>query len=187
MKDLGPPCKALGEGVAENGDEGGNAKGDGSPVVTEQDQGGDGGLQDHPDGGLPDSDLTGWQRAAAGAGDLRVDMAVGDIIPGAACATHEKGPKGAAEGDPDIPCAPCGCGSGKRKAPKAGDEQQPCADGAVSAGQAQVGAHRGRGKAVNPVAGGGVGDGVVIKDGSLWRSGGLGHRFMPWMRRSDFM
>ena len=68
--------------------------------------------------------------------DLAVEIAVGDVVQGAAGAAHRHGAD-AEEGD-EPPVGPAI--GGERDAPPAGKEQQPGADRPVEPGQADIGA-----------------------------------------------
>ena len=87
--------------------------------------------------GLCEGLLRGGDWARARAGNLRVKLAVGDVVPCATRAAHEESPGGAAEADPEVgqPEAAIRQG-GKAKAPPARQKQKPRSDRPVGAAKA---------------------------------------------------
>ena len=140
-EDLWPPCEAFGEGVDRDSDHRQHAEKDGVEVEGEEDGEGDEGLDHHPDGGLFRSHLPRGDRAGAGAGDLSVELAVGDIVPRAARAAHEESACGASDENPEVEQAGLAVmQDAEEERPPAGQQQEPRADGAIRTGEAQVGA-----------------------------------------------
>ena len=103
--------------------------------------------------------LTARQRAAPCARDLRIDVAVDDVVIDAARGAHDDGADGEQEKQPEIGIGLAEGAPGKRHRPEAGEGKQKEPDRPVSAGKPQIRQKRGRREAVDQVAGRGVGDG----------------------------
>ena len=91
-------------------------------------------------------------RPRGGACDLRIIVAVDDVVIGAARRSHDKGADGEQHrvADKMKPAgALCAC---KAKPPPTGDKQQPGSDRSVGAHKAQIGPHRRR-RMAHPIAG----------------------------------
>ena len=108
------------------------------------------------------ADRAGGNGAAAGARHLGVDLAVHDIVEGAARAAHHH--RAQPEQRDIIKIAPVGEGAlvrhrAQRQAADTGPEQQPGADRPVQPHQLQPGAQAAR-RGFHPIAGHGVGGGL---------------------------
>jgi len=159
QEHLRPPRKPFGKRIDCHGQQGQDAHGDCRLIEAEKDAKRQNALQDHPRRGLPDTDLTRRNRARASAFDLPVEFPVRDVIPGATGAPHQKGPNCASHGDPKIfPTWLTVVQDRQRQPPPTGNQQQPCPDGPVRAAEAQIGAGKGRGTGVDPVATDGISD-----------------------------
>ena len=100
-----------------------------------------------------DAHLPGRNRPRARALDLRVDVAIEQIVPGAARAAHHDGADQEQQHVPGIGSPLAGGDGGERRRPPARQQQQPPADRPVETGQPQIGPHPGRRDGVDPVSG----------------------------------
>ena len=99
------------------------------------------------------ADLPGWNRPRTRALNAAVEIAVDDVVPGAAGAAHGEG---ADKEQRDVDKARSGAAGGdggERGRPPAGQQQKPGADRAVQAGEPQVRTRPRRRDRVDPVAG----------------------------------
>ena len=121
-------------------------------VELDQHQETDQRLQQHEGGRLGDRHLAGGDRARAGALDQPVEIAIDQIVPGAAGAAHGEG---ADEEQHDVPEAGelLDAHAGKPHRPPARHQQQPGSDRPVEAGEPQIGAGERRRETVDPVSG----------------------------------
>ena len=101
----------------------------------------------------PDAHLSGRNRPRARALDPGVDVAIDEVVPGAAGAAHHDGADQEQHDVPGIgpPCA--GRDRGERRRPPARQQQQPPADRPVEPRQPQIGPHPGRRDGIDPVSG----------------------------------
>ncbi len=103
------------------------------------------------------ADLTRWNGPCRRAGNLAIDIPVGDVIPGTARAPH--GQRTNAKQHP-IPQQHQNTVPGpmpkQRHAPPAGQQQQPGPNRAVPSGQARIWSGKGRQPAVHPIAFGNI-------------------------------
>ena len=151
--DLRPVGDALHEGIggddAERGDAGENRE----AIELHEDDEPDQRLQHEENGGLFHADLPGRDRPRAGALDAGIEVAVGDVVPGAAGTAHHEG---ADEEQCDRPRQLMqilrNTGSQRRR-PPAWHQQQPGADRAVEPRQPQIGPRPQRRTAIDPIAG----------------------------------
>ena len=88
---------------------------------------------------LFDGHLTRRDRPRARALDLGVEIAVGDVVPGAAGAAHREGADEEQQAMPRIGIGFAGGDRSEPGRPPAGQQQQPGADRAVEPRQAQIG------------------------------------------------
>ena len=106
-------------------------------VELEQDRHADQRLQHHPDQGVAQRHLARGQRPAARSLDLGIDLAVDDVVPGAARTTHGERTQ-REQGHPADQPAPVRC-CAQRCRPPAGIHQEPDADRPVPARQPGIG------------------------------------------------
>ena len=102
---------------------------------------------------LFDRHLTRRDRPRARALDLGVEIAVGDVVPGAAGAAHREGADEEQQAMPGIGIGLAGGDRGEPGRPPARQQQQPGADRAVEPRQPQIGPKPGRRGRIDPVAG----------------------------------
>ena len=135
--ELRPRGQALHRRIDGDQDQRGERHAAGEFVQLEENGNADQRLQGRPDQGIAQRDLACRQRPAARAFDLGVDLAVDDIVPGAAGAAHGKRPQ-REQRHPAGEAAPL-----RRRAqgerPPAGKQQQPGPDRPVPARQPAVG------------------------------------------------
>src|SRR5690606_9310447 len=102
------------------------------------------------DSRLGEADLAGGKRPGGGARDSPVDVAVEDVVYGAAGRTHQY--RADAEEEVEQPGGPgVGRGITESNRPPTGEQQQPGANRPVEAGEAQVRPRGGRRPAQHPV------------------------------------
>src|SRR5690606_25384637 len=71
-------------------------------VELQQDEKSEQALRAEPDEGLRQRYLSAWQRAFPGPLDLAVEIAIGDVVQGAACTPHHQRTEGEKEEQPEI-------------------------------------------------------------------------------------
>ena len=147
--DLRPVGEALHRRIDGDQDQRQQRHAAGELVELEQDRRADGRLQHHPDQRIAQLHLARRQRPAARALDLGIDLAVDDVVPGAARAAHGERAQREQRHPADQP-APFRRGAQRRR-PPAGQHQQPDADRPVPARQPAVGPRPGRQVAQRPV------------------------------------
>src|SRR6185312_13105061 len=99
---------------------------------------------------------TAWDGSGARALDPAVEIAIDDVVEGAAGAAHHHGADAEERHQPPIRPSL----RRERDAPPAGKEQQPGADGAVEPGKPRIGPKPCRGEAVDPIAHADIGHGA---------------------------
>ena len=107
-------------------------------------------------------------RPRAGARNLGVEVAVDDVVIGAAGAAHDDGADQEQNQVPEIREAPAGRVGGQRRRPPARPQQEPPADRPLQPGEPGIGPKPLRHDTVRPVAAHGIGNDVLV--------GGHGHR-----------
>ena len=177
---LRPPCEAFCKRVDRDRGKGGDPHEYGGRGEGQQDRERDEGLDDHPCGRTFKRDLARRDRAGFGARDRGVDFTVGDIIPCAACAAHQKRADGAAQPDPRvIECGGAGVQDRQHQPPPARQQQKPCTDGPIRATEAQIRARPDRGQRGDPIALDGVRHLTLIRAVLLWSLTRVGHKVRP--------
>ena len=110
-------------------------------------------LSDQEGRGLRHADLSRRNRPRPRPLDPRVEIAIGDVVPGAAGAAHDEGPDQEQRQHQRQGREMAGDTAGERGRPPARQQQQPRSDRPVEAGEPQIGARPGRRAGVDPVAG----------------------------------
>ena len=137
--DLRPIGDALHERIDHDDGERGDAERDGEAVERDQYGKADKRLQDEEQSRLRDAHLAGRDRPRAGALDGAVEIAIDDVVPGAAGAAHGKGADEKQNEMQDVRRPRVGRDRGERRRPPARQQQQPRADRPVEAGEPQIG------------------------------------------------
>jgi len=135
--------------------------------------------------GLAHADLARGDRARGSARDLGVDVAVDDVVVGAARRTHQGRAPEELEEQPKVRAA-ADHGAGQRDGLPAWQHQQPNPGRPVEAAEPEPGAERRRRAPIDPVRGGGVGQrrGLAHRRELAEGAGGLKTlRFNPQSRR----
>src|SRR5690606_36092643 len=99
---LRPPGDPLHERIGPDQQQGGGPQGDGGQVQGQEDEQADRAAGGDEAQRLADADLARGDRAAGGAGDAGVDVAVDDVVPGAAGGAHQRRPDGEAGDQPQV-------------------------------------------------------------------------------------
>ena len=155
---LRPPGDSLHERIGGDQRQRRDAKEDRIRIELQQRQQADGAEKGEKRPCPPDADLAGRYRPQGGARDFRVEIAIDDVVIGAARAAHDEGADREQNGEGKTAFwRGAGPGRGEGKTLPARNEQQPCPDRPVRAHQAQIGLRRVGREAINPVVGGGVG------------------------------
>src|SRR5262249_52242623 len=136
----------------------------GEPVELQQDRQSDQRLQDEKNRRRADAHLPRRDRSRAGALDPGIEVAIDDVIPGAAGAAHGESTDEEQDAMPKIDALAGGNG-GERNRPPAWDQEEPGTDRAIETRKPQIRARPGGSEAIDPVAG-------RISD----RARALGHR-----------
>ena len=139
---------------------------DGEAVELQQHREPDQRLRHQKGAAACDRHLPGRDRPRARALDPAVEVAIDDVVPGAARAAHREGADQEQDDVPEIDRLARGDG-GKSGRPPARDEQQPRADRPVEAGEPQIGAGPAGREAVDPVAGR-IGDATRVAHRASW-------------------
>ena len=150
--NLRPVGDPLHERIDRDHRQRGEADEDREPVELQQNRKPEQCLQREKAGGGRDRHLSRRDGARARALNARIEVAIDDIVPGAARPAHGKRADEEQEQMPEVDPHP-GVNRGKANRPPARQQQQPRADRAVEARQAQIGAEPYGGPAVDPVAG----------------------------------
>src|SRR6266545_3586029 len=150
--DLRPVGDPLHEGINDDHRERGEPDIDRETIELQQHREPDQRLQHEKGGGGGDRHLPGRNGSQARALDARIEIAIDDIVPGAAGSPHGEGADEEQNEVPDVDAVPR-VNRGERNGPPARHQKQPGADWPVEARQPQIGAGWGRGEAVDPVTG----------------------------------
>ena len=155
---LRPPGDAFHEGIGQHQQQRGRAQKDREPVELQQNDQPDQAQRHDKDGRLPHRHRAGRNGPPARARHLGVNLAVHNIVEGAARAAHHDGAQ--PEQDHIIKVAPFIEDALIRHRPQhqpehTGPEQQPAADGTVQPHQLGIGFHA-RGQGREPMGGNGV-------------------------------
>src|SRR5690606_31623665 len=150
---LRPPGDPLHERIGPDQQQGGGAQGDGGRVQGQQDSQADRAAGGDEPQGLLDADLARRDRTTGGAGDAGVDVAVDDVVPGAAGGAHQGGAQGETDEQPQViePRPRLAGGQGQGDALPSGQQQQPGPDRSVETAQLEPRLHRFGGVPVDPV------------------------------------
>lgn len=167
---LGPRCHALHQGVDRHEDHRDEAGDDGEAVEVDQDRQPDQAQEHGEDDRLARRHLPRGDRPQSRALDLRVEVAVEEIIVGAPGAAH--GDRADEEEQQVRQGREAGAirGSGNGRRPPARQQEQPPADRPVNSRQPQVWAPGWRREAVDDVSG------RCVRDRRSVQPDGLGHR-----------
>lgn len=137
---LRPPGDALGEGIdgdQRQGEQGGDLRVPGQEQPDDEARAELGGEEEVS---VAQRDRAGRDRAGDRAGDFRVEVAVCDVVPGAAGAAHDDGADEEQEDPAEIDQEQAAGEALEGEADEAGQEQQPDADGPVEPRQHGIGA-----------------------------------------------
>src|SRR5216683_2230484 len=172
QEELRPIGNALHEGIGRDQQQHEKAERDRQPVEAEQHGGADGELQREEDCGAAYADGAARDRPCPGAGDRGVEIAVDDVVEGAAGAAHHHSTE--REEDDEAPIRPEARRRREGDRPPAGEQQQPAADRPIEPRQADIGQQRSRHEARRPIVAAYVG-GVAPTLGGMtsgWRARG---------------
>ena len=159
-QDLRPPGEALGEGIDRDERQRGDAEHDRERRKAQEDREGHERLRHHPDHRRPRADLAAMAAGASGCARRGVDVAVGEVVPGAARPAHQHRAHGAARAiQRSKGREPARIGRGGQRQPhQHGISRSQVPIGRSARRQPEIRPDAGGREAVHPVAAGGVGD-----------------------------
>ncbi len=148
-----PIGDALHEGIGRDQHDHEEAEQDRQAIEREEDRRAERELQEHERDRGFDADRARGDRPHAGALDLGVEVAIDDVVEGAAGAAHHH--RADAEQHDQLPIGPASGREGD--APPAREEQQPGTDRPVEPRQADIWPEHLRRAAIDPIAGADIG------------------------------
>ncbi len=154
---LRPIAEPLDEGIERHDRQHAKPKPDGVAVEAEQHGKSDQAKHEHEEDGGARAHLSARQWPSPRPRDLGVDVAVDEVVIGAARPAHDDGAHGEEEEEPGIGIGLAQTARGKRYRPEAGKSEQEEADRPVGAGEPEIGEERRRRVAIDPVPGACVG------------------------------
>ena len=159
---LRPMTESFDEGIERHDRHHAEAEPDGGAVEAEQHGEPDQAQHHHEYKGGARCHLSAGQRAAAGSCHLCIEVAVDQVIIGAASAAHDQRAQREQEQEPWIGIGLADASRRQRHRPEAGQGQQEEAGRPVGAGEPEIRHKRGRSEAIDPIAGARVGHGACF-------------------------